>query len=187
MRRENRRASVAPALEQEILHEPDVDRIEPGRRLVEHAQLGVAQQHGGDLHLLGHALAQAIDLPAGDMRQLDALEPFARAPARLGAAEALERAEVGHHVGDGQLRVEPALLRQVAEAVEVLAPPRLAEHAHLARVRPDDVHQDPDERALAGAVRTEQAEDLAGVHFKGDAAKGRSCRRSSSRCCRTRG
>ena len=53
----------------------------------------------------------------------------------------------------------------------MLAAPRLTEHAHLTRVRPDDVHQDADERALAGAVRPEQPEDLAGVHVKGDAAK----------------
>ena len=53
----------------------------------------------------------------------------------------------------------------------MLAPPRLAEDTHLARVRPDDVHQDPDERALAGAVRPEQPEDLARVDVEGHAAQ----------------
>ncbi len=53
------------------------------------------------------------------------------------------------------------------------APPRLAEHPDLARVRPDDVHEDANERALAGAVRSEQAEDLAGMDVEGDAAKRR--------------
>ena len=77
MGREDRRAPVAPAFEQQVLHEPDVDRIEPRCRLVEHAQLGIAQQHGGDLDLLRHALAQPVDLPSRDVRQLDALEPLA--------------------------------------------------------------------------------------------------------------
>ena len=72
-----------------------------------------------------------------------------------------------------ELGVEPALLRQIAQAIEMLAPPRLAKHAHLAGVGPDDVHQDPDERALAGAVRPEQAEDLAGMDVERHAAKRR--------------
>ena len=138
-----------------------VDRIEAGRRLVEHADLRIAQQDRRNLDLLRHALAQAIDPPRRDVRQLDLLEPGERAPPRLGAAEPLQRAEVGHHVDDRQLGVEAALLRQVAEAIEVLAPARLAEHEDAALVGADDVHQDADQRALAGAVRAEQAEDLA--------------------------
>ncbi len=53
----------------------------------------------------------------------------------------------------------------------MLALPRLSEHPHLAGVGADDVHQDPDERALARTVRAEQPEDLAGVDVKGHAAQ----------------
>ena len=89
MGRQDRGAAVAAPLEQQVLHQPDVDGIEAGRRLVEHAQLRIAQEHGGDLHLLRHALAQPIDLPGRDVRQLDALEPLERAPARVGARQPL--------------------------------------------------------------------------------------------------
>ena len=71
----------------------------------------------------------------------------------------------------GELRVEAALLGQVAEAIEVLAPARLAEDEDAARVGADDVHQDANQRALAGAVRAEQAEDLARLHVERHAAQ----------------
>ena len=122
---------------------------------------GSAEQRAGYLHLLRHALAQAIDLPRRDVRQFDALQPLERPPASVGAREPLERAEVRQHVDHAQLGVEPALLRQVAKPIEVLAPPRLAEDADRPRIGPDDVHEDADQRALAGAVRPEQPEDLA--------------------------
>ena len=118
-----------------VLNEPHVHRIEPGRRLVEHAQLGIAQQHRGDLHLLRHALAQTIDFPGRDVRQLDPLQPLDRPPAGLRAAEPFQRAEIGQHVGHAELGIEAALLRQVSESIEMLAPPRLAEDTHLAASR----------------------------------------------------
>ena len=78
VRREDRRAAVPAAFDQQVLHEANVDRIETGRRLVEDAELGVGEQGAGYLHLLRHALAQAIDLPGRDVRQFDALQPLER-------------------------------------------------------------------------------------------------------------
>src|SRR5439155_9714420 len=171
VRREDGGAAVLPPLHQQVLHEPHVDGIEPRGRFVEDAQLGIAQEHGRDLHLLAHALAEAIDLPSRDVRQLDAVDPLERPPPRLAAREAFQRAEVRHHVRDRLLRVEAALLRQVSEAIEVLAAAWLAEDPHGSGVGPDDVHEDPDQRALAGAVRAEQAEDLARRHVERDVAQ----------------
>ena len=54
------------------------------------------------------------------------------------------------------------------QAIEMVAATRLAEYADFSAVGPDDVHQDPDERALAGAVRSKQAEDLAVGHIERD-------------------
>src|SRR4051812_16841720 len=53
----------------------------------------------------------------------------------------------------------------------MVAPPRLAKDMNLSRVWTNDVHQDPNERALARAVRTQQAEDLAGMDIERDAAQ----------------
>ena len=100
-------------------------------------------------------------------------EPHRRSAPRLGTAETLQRAEIRHHIGDRQLRVKAPLFRKIAETIEMLATPGFAEDTHFARVGADDVHQDPDERALAGAVGTEQAEDFAGVDVERHAAKRR--------------
>ena len=67
-------APAAAAFEEQILHQADVDGIETGRRLIEDAQLRVGQEGAGNLHLLRHPLAQAIDAPRGHVRQLHALE-----------------------------------------------------------------------------------------------------------------
>ena len=55
----------------------------------------------------------------------------------------------------------------------MLTPSRLAKDPDLARVGADDVHQDADQRALAGPVWTEQTEDLSGVDVEGDTAERR--------------
>jgi hypothetical protein len=164
--RQDGRAAVSPPFEEQLLHQPHVYRVEPGGRLVEHAQLRVALERRSDLDLLRHSLAEALDFPAANLRELDTRQPLAGAPAGVGATQAFERAEVGHDVDDRQLRVQAAFLRQVAEAIQVIAVTRFAEHAHLTGVGPDDIHQDPDEGALAGAVGPEQPEDLARPHVE---------------------
>jgi hypothetical protein len=107
------------------------------------------------------------------MRQLDAFEPLGRPAFRIGAAQALQRAEVDHDIGHVQLGVKAPLFRQVAQSIEMLTPPRLAKDPDLARVCADDVHQDADQRALAGAVRTEQPEDLSSMDVERDTAERR--------------
>ena len=97
---------------------------------------------------------EPIDLPGRDVRQFDALEPLARSPPRLVARQPLERSEVGHDVDDVELGVEAAFFGEVAKTIEMLAASKLAEHTNLAGIGPDDVHQDANERALAGAVRS---------------------------------
>ena len=52
----------------------------------------------------------------------------------------------------------------VTDAPAVLGPARPAEEVDLAPVGRQDVHDHPDRRRLAGAVRAEQAEDGAGRH-----------------------
>ena len=76
VRRKDRRPAALPPFLQQLLDEPDVDRIEARCRLVEHAQLWIAQEHRGNLDLLRHPFAQPLDLPARDLRQLHPLEPL---------------------------------------------------------------------------------------------------------------
>ena len=103
--------------------------------------------------------------PAAD-RFFGATPPHAGA---RGPRQSLQRAEIGHHVDDGELRVQPSLFREIAEAIEIVAGPRMPERQDAPFVWPDDVHQDSHQRALAGPVRTEQAEDLTLLDVEGDA------------------
>ena len=73
----------------------------------------------------------------------------------------LSAAHVLEHGADRLARVEAALLGQVSDAIAVRRLERPSEHLEPAGVGLDDVENGPDERRLAGAVRAEQAEDLA--------------------------
>jgi hypothetical protein len=84
----------------------------------------------------------------------------------------VQLAEEDELLAHGHLAIEPALLRQVADAVEVGARARMAEHADLAPVGADDVHQHPQRGRLARAVGTEQTEDGARRHRERDVVDG---------------
>ena len=159
--REDHRAAGRADLRDQVPDQHRVDRVEAGERLVEHAQLGVAQERGGELHLLAHTLAQALHVLIRGFSQTNTLEPAQRSRSGVAAAEALELAEVDHHVDDLLLGVETTLLGQIGEAIQVLSFERLAEELDATGVGAHDVHDHADRRGLAGAVRAEQAEDLA--------------------------
>jgi hypothetical protein len=47
-------------LADDVFHQPRVDRIEAGERLVDDDQVGIVQQRGDELRLLLHALAEFL-------------------------------------------------------------------------------------------------------------------------------
>src|SRR5215469_7593134 len=65
--------------------------------------------------------------------------------------------------------VEAALLRQVADAMQLLAMKRLAEEADLAFIGQGDADHHADGGGLAGAVRAEQAVDTSFADVDGKA------------------
>jgi hypothetical protein len=73
----------------------------------------------------------------------------------------VQRGEVGQLVADAHLRIQPALLRHVAEAGARVEIDRPAAPAHLAAVGLEHAEDDPHRRRLAGAVRADEAEELA--------------------------
>lgn len=150
-------------------------------RLVEDQQADVLHQAAHDLHPLTLADGQPMDQPARLQRHAVALRHLANTrlqparAARLGAegerdvlrhAERLEQGEMLEHHADPQ--------RPGASRVAHLH--RLALPADLAGIGTghavDDLHQ----RALAGAVLTEQGVDLAGVDAQVDAVVGQATR-----------
>ena len=81
---------------------------------------------------------------------------------RSAARIAEERAEVFEQLLRRQVIVEVRVLRQVSDpALDLDVADRPAEDLGAARGREDQLHQQLERRGLAGAVRTEKAEDLA--------------------------
>ena len=70
-------AGVA-ALAQHLAHHVDGDRVESGERLVEHQQLRLVQQRGGQLHALLVAEAELLDLVVAPGRDPEPLGPARR-------------------------------------------------------------------------------------------------------------
>ena len=102
-------------------------------------------------------------------RQLEAIQQRAPQPASTRrsteAAEKIQRRLAGH------VAVKTQFARQVADSRAHLETLRLAIRAEDGRPpggRPHEIEQNPDRRRLAGAIQTEEAEDLAGLHVERD-------------------
>ena len=92
-----------------------------------------------------------------------------------GAGETVQRAVVADVLAGGEPRVEPARVRQHADAPAngvAVADDVVAVDAWRARVRDHQRREHPQERGLAGAVRTEQSGDLAVGGGERDAVDG---------------
>ena len=160
---------IAGELLDQLARLDDLFRVEAGRRLVEDEDVGVVNQRLGEpdallvafRQLAAQAVRHVVD--AGALHHcLDALAPLAaRHPLDLGdELEIFDDAHVG---------VERRRLRQIAGAAFGLD--RLVED-----VEPGDdgvafrgrhvAGQDPHRRRLAGAVRSEEAEDLPALDAK---------------------
>src|SRR5205823_3526711 len=98
---------------------------------------------------------------AVDTRAAGGIEP-ADAPAMAVEPEAHEIAGA-----QGEVAVERALLRHVADAVTALAR-RAAVDEHPSRRRLEQAEEDPDQRRLAGAVRAEHGEELARLEIEAE-------------------
>ena len=70
----------------------DADRVEAGERLVEHEQLRLVHQRGGELDALLVAERELLDAVLGALGQAEALDPAVRGV--LGRCDAVQRGEV---------------------------------------------------------------------------------------------
>src|SRR5204863_9787692 len=133
--------------------------IEPGSRLVEEQQLGVADQGDGDIEaalLAAGELARPIVGLLLEPGELDRLSDGARTPVVAGVE--LEG------LADRQQGLHPALLEDDPDPLAPVAPGRagvLAEHGRLAAAAVAVALEDLDGGRLPGSVRAEEGEYLA--------------------------
>jgi hypothetical protein len=163
------------------------DRVQPGERLVQHQQVRVVHERGGELHALLIALRELLDPGVGPLGQAEPLQPGRGRAARLRMGPAVQHPEVLELLGGAHLGVQAALLGHVADPL----PRPGVERAPAPRDRPavggEQAADDPHRRRLAGPVAPDEAEQLAGRHVEaqpvecGDTGPKLRCRSASSR------
>jgi hypothetical protein len=160
--REERRAPLGDGLaeepEERLLHE----RVEPGGRLVEDEQVGPVLECDDQPDLLLVALgvlleaARRVEVEAGDevglVERVDVAAKVREVLDRLLAREPVEQGELAGQVADA-----PMDGHRVGRRLD-------PEHARAPRGRAEEVQEEADSGGLPGAVRPEEAEDLALLH-----------------------
>ena len=112
---EHHRHAGVGVLAQDAAEDVDADGVEAGERLVEHQQLRVVHERGGELHALLVAERELLHPLAGALLQPEALDPAVGRGLGVRARDAVQPGEVDELVADAHLRVQAALLGHVAE------------------------------------------------------------------------
>ena len=146
--------------------------VEPGRRLVEHHQVGVVDQRPGDQQPALHAPRKVVDLRPGAVGEPDELQQLVGPAIGGGHRQPVIHAKgdqvlthqqfgiQGHPLGD---HADPGLdLPAVAQHVE-------AQHLQRPRAGRRDAGDHPDRGGFAGAVGAEHAKAPAGGDVEVDA------------------
>src|SRR5579883_630635 len=150
-------------------------RIEAGGRLVQYGDRGLLHRDLRKAEPLPHAPREGRDPLVGDGLERD--PPQCRLKARLDLAplESGELARVAQVLARGEVVVEADRIRQVADPpldLQRIAHRIEAVHANLAAAHVREAQEHQDRGGLAGAVRPQQAEDLAGTDVEIDAVDG---------------
>jgi hypothetical protein len=173
--------SLAPVahLDEGLLQQPHVDRVEPGERLVHDQHGGVVEDRGDELDLLLVALRQLLDLALEVVGDPEALEPIDDLGLRLLGRHAVEGRKEAKLLSDLHLGVQPAFLGQVAPRAArqhgVLGP----HPGDAAGIGAKDVEHDPHCCRLARAVGAEQPEDPARLDAESSRRRARRPRRTA--------
>ena len=148
--------------------------VDADRRLVEEQEVGLVEKADGRVEAALHAAGEILDRLLGPAGELDELEELRGPALQIGPRHVVEPAPEEQVVHGVELVVEGHVLGHDAQAV--LQAPVGEEVAAVEGHRPGEVAersgQDRDERRLARAVRTEQAQDLALLEVQGEPVEG---------------
>jgi hypothetical protein len=150
-------------------------RVETGGRLVEQEERRTVEQAAREVGAAGetagerlHAVAVAVAQPEDVEQDVD---PFVQCAAAEPDEHAVEAEVLAHR----QLGIERGLLENDAEAAADgggIDRGPVPEHLGRAGGRRHQRRHDPEQRRLAAAVGTEQAEEFAGLHFERESVEG---------------
>ncbi len=169
-----------PQLAEQLAQLDPGARVEAGRRLVEEQDLRVVDEGVGEAQPLLHAARERLDVVVALVGEVHQLEQVADHPSPRGGRQAVAAREEVQVLPDLHVVVDPEDVRHEPEDAPDLV--RVPCHGpagdlRVAGRRLQEGRQDPERRGLAGAVRPDQAEDLALPRSTGP----RRPRRASSR------
>ena len=149
-------------------HHTDRRVVETGKRLVEQHQPWIVQQRALEREALPHAARKSVHRVVGAIREPGTLERSVDDAGRIQTVQLREELQI---LARREFRIKVQLVREQADS----PPQRRAEVARRRVAEPDvagggrgERGQDADQRGLAGAVRPEQAEDVAGARGQRD-------------------
>src|SRR3989475_5692354 len=158
---ENGRAALAQPAD-DLAHVVPADRIERARRLVEHDEVGRAEQRDAEAKALLHSLRERTDAARSAVGESDDRERVLDLALPRGAVDPRKLAVEREDLARAQPRLITEQLGQVADATERVAiADRRAEDLSVTRRRRRQPEQQLHRRRLAGAVRSEESEDVA--------------------------
>jgi hypothetical protein len=153
-----------------------LERIEPGRRLVEEQEYGRREQRARKRDLLLHPARQVFHrLAASVGREADSLEDRGDQIAGLSCGHAVVARRVAEVLGRRHLLEERRLDRDTVHEPPNRARVRdhvVAEDAGGAAVRQQKRREQADERRLPGAVLPQDCDGLTLLHHERDAVEG---------------
>ncbi len=146
--------------------------VEPDRRLVEEQHRRPMQEGAADLGLHPLPERQVADRLGDQVAEVEELDQLVAHLHELGARQAVDGSDQLERVEGGQVPLELVPVahhhRDPAQEVALALRRRVAQHPCLARRRVQQAGQHLERRGLAGAVGTEEADDLAGGDLEAD-------------------
>src|SRR5437879_4927133 len=163
MRGDDERRAAGALLAEVVAHVGGRDGVEAGGRLITEDPVRFVKGGSNERDLLGHATRVRGEDGVGAVRELETLEQRGDALRAQVSRYAVQVAEVIEVFDRGVTAVKPSLVRHHPEArphlVQLLGQAQ-AVQLDEARIGPEDAAQAPERRRLAGAVLSEQHQDL---------------------------
>jgi hypothetical protein len=174
-RDENREIPFGLDLAEHLPHRDTRYRIEPGGRLVEKEDARLVHESARDFNAAPHSAGEILHLRIAPLREFDRLKQLVDQLHPRGARHTIQLREDDQVLLDAQLEIAGHRLRDDANR----SPHAVGLFDHIEAVdergprrRRQQRHQHPDERRLAGAVRSQKSEDLPFLNGEADAVDG---------------
>ena len=160
--------SVGDLLAQDVAEHLGGDGVKPGEWLVEYQQVGFVEKGECQLHSLLVAAGKALHGVGSAVGEAEPLEPGVGGAGRCGGGEAGKSGVVDKVVAHLHPLVHTALGGHVAEALAGDGVDRVALPADRPVVDGEQPHDGSHGGGLAGAIRAEEADDLAALNCEAD-------------------